>query len=484
MSLASKVAVSTIYQTIGKVAAVGLGLIQVFLLTRFLGESGFGQYSTVNAFFAMVMIFAELGLHITNVTNMSAPDADKTKILSNAMTLRVFTSITAVLLGIIVGLFLLPFEQTVKTGILVSALAFTFLSTNQIFVGVFQKYFASHIIVLGEVLSKVIVIAGILILSKLGFGVVAILASFNIAFGIYLALTMVTAYKYVPFALAFDFPYWKKLLVQSWPIAFSGILNLVYFRADTVILSLFKGSAAAGIYSVPYRVLEVTIAFPALFMGLLLPILSDAAARTDMERFKMVMQKGLEVLLHAAFLVVALGLIFAEPIVLLVAGENFRESIPIFRVLVFAVVILFMGTLFGHAIPALQLQKKMIWGFATAAVVGISSYLILIPKYSYYGAAAGTILTELIASGFAIFLVMRHTKQRIDFIPIIKSALSICAVIGTGIFVSENVNFVPWYIQAVFVSVLYVGLLYTTRAITREELTLIIPKRSASESAE
>src|SRR3989338_5732938 len=236
MATAARIAHSTIYQTAGKIAAVVLGTIQFLLIIHYFGDIGSGIYATVTAFLGIAVVLADLGLHIVNVTNLSKPGADERKILSNAFTLRVVSMMIIFGLAIVAGYFWLPSSPEVRLGIVFAGLSFAFLGVNQIFVGVFQKYLVNHMLVLGEIIAKTIVIAAVIILAKFGYGVLGVLLTLNLAFGIHLTLTMYFAYRLVPFGFAFNAALWQNLLRQSWPLAFSGVLNLIYFKVDTVIL--------------------------------------------------------------------------------------------------------------------------------------------------------------------------------------------------------------------------------------------------------
>ena len=50
MSFKKKVAYNTIAQTVGKILTVFISMIAVMLLTRYLGPTGYGQYSIAIAF--------------------------------------------------------------------------------------------------------------------------------------------------------------------------------------------------------------------------------------------------------------------------------------------------------------------------------------------------------------------------------------------------------------------------------------------------
>ena len=484
MATAARIAHSTIYQTAGKIAAVVLGTIQFLLIIHYFGDIGSGIYATVTAFLGIAVVLADLGLHIVNVTNLSKPGAAERKILSNAFTLREVSMMIIFGLAIVAGYFWLPSSPEVRLGIVFAGLSFAFLGVNQIFVGVFQKYLVNHMLVLGEIIAKTIVIAAVIILAKFGYGVLGVLLTLNLAFGIHLTLTMYFAYRLVPFGFAFNAAVWQNLLHQSWPLAFSGVLNLIYFKVDTVILESMHGAAAAGVYSLPYKILEVLIAFPVLFAGLLLPILS-AAAVTNFDRFKNIIQHGFNVLLYIVCLIIAGTLAFSEPIIRIAAYDRFAEladSVMLLRLVLVAVGFLFIGNLFGHAIPALGLQKKMIWGYAVGAVVGLALYFTLIPKFSYYGAAIGTIITEAVVAFYATRLVFKRTDHKLKLNGLAKAIL---AASMTGLLSYWAADFIPlasWF-GAVMVTlpllataaIFYIIVLYKLGGITRADLKLLIP---------
>ena len=50
MSLAKKVAQNTLVQIIGKIVSTILGIFSLALMTRYLGQAGFGDYTTINTF--------------------------------------------------------------------------------------------------------------------------------------------------------------------------------------------------------------------------------------------------------------------------------------------------------------------------------------------------------------------------------------------------------------------------------------------------
>ena len=276
MSVGRRIFYNTAAQTIGKALAVFIGLLTIKLLTGYLGETGFGQYATVLAFQGLFVVLADLGLYMYVVREISQPDTDHTKILSNALGLRLSVAAVSLLGGaVIAGLF--PYEPAVKQAMFLAILAFLPVSLNQILVGVFQKHLVQHLLTATETIGRALNLALIYLFTlqerPFSFYVAALVcANLAIFFFSYLV-----ARRYERFGFEFDLHFWKKILAVSWPLVFAVVFNLLYFRTDTIILSWFYPENTVGVYSLPYKILEGLLAFPAMFVGLVMPFLSKTA---------------------------------------------------------------------------------------------------------------------------------------------------------------------------------------------------------------
>lgn len=86
-------------------------------------------------------------------------------------------------------------------------------------------------------------------------------------------LHFIYAHRYVRISFIFDASVWKDIIQRSWPLIITIVLNLVYLKADILILSLFKSQADVGLYGAAYRVIDVLVTIPFMIGGTILPIL-------------------------------------------------------------------------------------------------------------------------------------------------------------------------------------------------------------------
>ncbi|MEK7583121.1 MAG: flippase [Patescibacteria group bacterium] len=387
-----------------------LGLIILAILTRQLGPEGFGQYSTIYAYLFFVSIAADMGIGTLLTREISREGADEARITGLLVTLRL------VLIGVTtaVAVALLPlvgYGSVVTMGILIVILATAAQSITQVLMGVFQKHLRLGVVAVGDFITRGIQLGGLLVLLKYGMvALIPVLWINVVAEVIHMVITVVAARHIIPFHLKIDVVYWKGMLRSAFPIAASLVFTLVYFKIDTVMLSVMSSEAEVGMYSVAYKVLEVVIFFPAMYVGLIMPLLSKFAFRSS--EFRPVFFRAARRLGAGATLTVVALVVFANPIIALIGDAAFSAAVPLLRILSISIGIIFFGNLFGSAIIALDLQRKGIWIYGCGAAINVLLNLLFIPQYGATAAAWNTVATELLVTLLMARLIWPAIKDR------------------------------------------------------------------------
>ncbi len=305
MRLATKVAYNTIIQVISKIIATLLGLVAIALITRYLGQFGFGQYTTIITFLSFFGIIADLGLTLVTVQMISRPGVNQDKILSNLFGLRLISAILFLGLAPLVVIFF-PYDPLVKIGVAVTTLSFFFIALNQILVGLFQKHLRLDKVSIAEVAGRVVLVLGVFMVIKINQGLLGIMATMITASAINFLLLYLFSRTYARIKLHFDFKFWRQIITKSWPLALTIIFNLIYLKTDTLLLSIIKRPsdlgimAEVGLYGAAYKVIDVLITFPFMFAGIVLPILTARWAEGNKQKFKSILQKSFNVMVILA----------------------------------------------------------------------------------------------------------------------------------------------------------------------------------------
>ncbi|MBU2575878.1 flippase [Patescibacteria group bacterium] len=461
MSIAKQIAKNTFYLGLGKILSTGLGVLTIALLLRYLSPDDYGRYTTVLAFILLFGTFVDFGLNLTTTQDISLPKTDVARTLSSIFTLRLIVNIVLVLLLPII-LLAFPYEADVKNAILISSVLFFTYSLFQVLASYFQKTLQAGKVAFAELIGRIVLLATTMLAIYFKFSfleiMLTIVASSLAQFWMLLRFTS----QAINLRLTIDTQIWKRIMTKTWPIALSVIFTTIYFKGDAIILSLTRPYADVGIYGAAYKILEVLITLPILFMGLILPYLSHSFASHDTNRFNKTIQKAWDALSLVTIPIVIGTLVLAQPIMMLIAGDKYQNSVVVLRILIIAAGIIFLGSLFTHAIVAVNQQKHMIKYYAFAAVLAVALYIIYIPTYTYYAAAAVTVLAEALIA-IAAFIKVRQTAHLSLSMHIFFKAFILSAVMGTILYVLQDLYIL---ILLALGAIIYLGLILITNTYT------------------
>jgi O-antigen/teichoic acid export membrane protein len=429
MKLSTKIAYNTIIQIISKIISTGVGLLIIAIITRYLGQTGFGEYTAATTYLSFFAIIADLGLTLVTVQLISRPGTNQNEALGNLLGLRLVSALFFLGLAPLFSFFL-PYSGEVKLSIAVASFSFLFIALNQILVGLFQKELRMDKVSIAEIVNRLSLLLGVILVAHLDAGLMGIMVATVISSLISLLLHLYFARSFARLSLRFDPKYWKLITKLSWPLAITIALNLIYLKADTLLLSLIDREssigiiAEVGIYGAAYKVIDVLVTIPFMFSGIILPLLTKKWAENDLDGFRALMQKAFNVMAIFTIPMIFGTQMLAGQIMTIVAGQEFSLSGPILRILIFAAGIIFLGNIFAHAVIAINRQKDIIKAYLFTAVTALIAYFLFIPHFSYFGAAAVTIYSELAIAFASFYLVHKECAFKPKLTVVVKSFLA------------------------------------------------------------
>lgn len=419
---------NTFIQLLGKILSTIAGLIVVAIMTRSLGPSGFGHYTIVIAFLQTFAILTDFGLTMTAGKTLGEKQISSNILLSNLLSFRVITAATTFALAPIVGLFF-PYPVIVKLGIFVTSAAFFLASLTQTFQAVFQANLKSGYLVISDFLGRLVLLSGTILAALMSLGLTAYLIIYVIASALTAASTLLCANKLMPFGWQIDLSVWRYIWKTTWPLALTIALNLIYLKADTLILAATWPAAQVGIYGAAYKVLEVLLAVPAIIGGLVLPLAARYQAQFDKNNLKILFSNSFDTLLGAGLAIITGAILVGVPIMTLLAGKDFTVAGKLLIPLSIATALIFLGNAAGYFIFAFNKQKQIIPLYIIIAIIALILYFALIPRYSYWAAAWSTVVVEgLMATGSLIYLKRNNLTPSVKRWPKILLATALLAI--------------------------------------------------------
>lgn len=468
MALARKIAYNVAASTIAKICSTVLALVNIGFITRYLGIGGFGDYATVLAFLSFFSAILDLGLYSIATREISRQGANERDIMSNVFSLRLLSSLALFVIAPVLFIFL-PYSEDIKRGILIIALSYTFSSSYMVFNGVFQKNLRMDKVTITELLGRIIQVLFIILAVKNDWGFAAIIFSVLLSSIFTFVAIVFLSRKYIKFSLKFDFDYWKKFLKMSMPVGISAFVTFLYFKMDTILLSILKGSEAVGIYNMAYKIIENITFFPGMIVGLILPLLSMYVF-SDKNNFTRIVNETAKVFILIIVPLIIGTLFLAEDIIGIIGGEEFLISANVLRILIVALAFIFFGNLFNSILLSANLQNKLMHILSFCAVFNIGLNFIFIPRYSYNGAAMVSLVTEFLV----VLLTAYYANKYVDFK---FSAKGWGRIFLSGIamflflMIFDNLNFIYAGAGSILAYILF---LWLTRAITVHEIRILL----------
>jgi len=273
------------------------------------------------------------------------------------------------------------------------------------------------------------------------------------------------------------------MLREAAPLAISGVFIALYFRIDSVMLHAMIGERAVGLFGGIYRVFEVLALIAVSFRSVLFPIMARVADGPR-EALAALTRKSLRVHLLFTVVVAVFFTVEARPIVSLVLGPGYEDAAPGLAVLIWALPGSYMADTLIHLLIAKRQQLAASWAVGLVGLFNVALNLVVIPRWSFTGAAAATVVSEVLCF-VLLFASFRRDVPGVSFARVAVAPLAAGAVTGGALLlVTPWLPPGPWGLAiAAFASLAgYAGVLSLLRAIGREDLALLrdllLPRRA------
>ncbi|HEY6927668.1 MAG TPA: flippase [Steroidobacteraceae bacterium] len=475
MSLLRSLAANMAAIVSGKAMTAVAGFLTLMVLTRHLGPEEFGYYRTVLTYCAFAAVLADCGLYMLNLREMSRPGADAGRIAGNALALRLVSTASMLLVAAAIA-WATPYDRTVKWGVLIGAALYTCLQTSDFLISVFQSVLKQGRNAMAEATGALVTLAAVWVLAVgTRAGAIPMLGATLLGAALALGISWRLALRLVPFRPSFDFGLWRQFLLAGLPIAGAQILGMAMLRGDSLLLSFYQPAGDVGLYGVPSKLFELATSIPYLFAGLMMPALT-AGARNSPEEFGESLKNAIDVgAIYGAAVVLALTF-FAPQILTLMAGAAFVPGAPALELIAFAVALAGMTHILRFALIACERQRFVLMSDAVACACAFIAYFALIPRYSFVGAAMGTVVAEVAALICMLCALWRAGRPLPSLRNPLKAFLS-AGVAAGGMFLLTRYSDLPWLVILIPGGGVYLAGLALTRAIPRDLILSVLRRR-------
>jgi O-antigen/teichoic acid export membrane protein len=442
MTTFSLITRNTLYQSLGKAVSIFASLFTTAILTRHLGQSGYGQYTLISAVIIFFSTLTDWGTGFIATRLASQKKFSEPQIYGNLLILRIMASIVGAVVMIVLGIFQivnLPIPLIFLGSLVIFALAVR--NAMQIIFQVHLKLQYGAIVEAASGLGFFLITVWAVTQTALTPATVVFYLLISSALAGIIAIYF--AKKLSPISYNLNHKLISHLLKESAPMGALLVVFSIYNRLDSFILQHYQGDQAVGIYGLAYKVHDNLVMGAAFFMNAMYPLIAKSKIKHQISKTQIKDKKELagnlkletrnlfstsfHFLTIVGLFISVIFFLFAKPVIFILAGPDYLIAVDLLRILMIATFIAYLNHLTGYTLAAIGLQRVSLTIAVTALAINLTLNFIFVPIYSYYASAWITIVTEAIVLIFSLVYLIKiqHLTPRLLALPsTLKNLLS------------------------------------------------------------
>jgi O-antigen/teichoic acid export membrane protein len=386
-----------------------LGAVSIRAMTTRLGATAFGVFVLVQAYVSLVQTFTDLGLSQVLQRDIARGDQDERSLLGHAMGLRATMALAAVPIAVALGLLIYADKSSaVKIGLVLMVFSIPFAVTQEVSAAHFTAKLRNTVLAIGSVFQQVVFVGLVVLLVSIHKSVVYCIGAALVGAVVASIYMNVMAKREVSFSSSFDRRVWNSMLRTSTPIGVAYVVGVLYFKADTVILSFLSTTRQIGYYGAAYSIIAVFLALAGILTRTFLPSMVRAS------------KDAIEQSIHSALAYFSIGgtfsaasiMVCGPTVIRIVAGSHFGAADLPLRYLGLGLIPIFFSTALSSVCIARGFGNKLFTVSVVSLVLNVALNVAAIPKFGIDGAAVATFCTEIVSLTLFMRIVRTETGVR------------------------------------------------------------------------
>lgn len=413
MTVAKTIVKNSVWLILGEILSKAIVFFFTIIVARKLGVVNFGKYSFAMSFVMIFSMVIDFGLSMFLFREASRNKSLISEYVSNILILRLILCI--IFLGATVSIInILNYPMETKKLIYLLSCWIIFLNLSQVFRTSFKAMekmrYEAGINILDNLLRFVFVI----FLFGMGFGIIGVGLSLLTASLLTLCVSIfIFIRQFSKLKFKIDFSIWFTAFKQIVPLALASILITYFGRIDNIILSLFKGDVAVGLYNASLKLVWMLIFIPGFVTQATFPKLSEYAFQNS-EKFNTLLAYLLKLNLILTFPVTLVVSFFSPFIINLVYGGKYILSSQVLRILIWTYPMHAIIGAFVYALNAKNRQKINAFFIGSILLINVVLVIIVVQKFSYMGVAFATLSSLFILTTILFIYVLRHNYLELN----------------------------------------------------------------------
>jgi O-antigen/teichoic acid export membrane protein len=445
-------------------------------MTRVLLPDEYGAIVFAMTVLAYVGITVDFGFDAWGPLEVARGITPIQTIVKTVVSLRLLMLVPA-LIGLGIVTWLMPLPALTKTIILISGATMlpSALDLNWVFLG--SKSMVPAIV--SDCLCQALMAVGVLFFIRQPSDVIyiPILTLITRAIAVsYLLVTYVRTYGMIQ--VGYESSTVKKFVSGSLPLVGSAMVGRIIENFDILLLGLWVGSEATGLYGSSFRIVWMLILITVAYYTALRPTLAQAYVQgfhTIEDLLNRVMRISAAIAVGAA----VGGILIAEPLVQFLYGKAYLAAVPALQILLALFGIHMISRTYRVLLISFNRQANDLRIMSLAAVLNIILNVLVIKQWGMVGAALANVACE------CLILVLDYfsTQKFVGKVPLgrylWKPAISAAFMVP----VIQAAHSLHLFVQIILGGSVYVAMLLLLKAVTMDDAKVIFKKKKKKDKS-
>lgn len=213
----------------------------------------------------------------------------------------------------------------------------------------------------------------------------------------------------------------------------------IQLTLDTAMIGFLSTEYAVGLYSTSVKVNSVCVPVITSLSTVLLPRVSYYVQTGEMDKYRRLLKQAFECIMIFA-LPIACGIFqLSDEIILLFSKADFLPASPCIKLLSVTIIAVPTSMMIANQILVpFGKEKFHLYAIFTGAVVNVIINAILIPRFTYVGAAIGTAIAEILGAVLNLVFAFKYFDFRFAFKDVwhyaVASAIMFVVITPIGFF--------------------------------------------------
>lgn len=207
----------------------------------------------------------------------------------------------------------------------------------------------------------------------------------------------------------------KEILSISYHFILSGMMVAIYGQTDKIMLKLMLSETEVGYYSTASSLSTIWCFILSAIITSLSPTITRLKAEGKEIEYCRKNRQLYGIVFYVSIVASSMITIFASLIVGILYGEAYAGSVVPLRVIVWYVAFSYLGVARDIWLVCENKQRYSKYMYVIAAIANVGMNFLLIPRWGATGAAAATLITQILTS-IVIPLLWKDTRENVKLI--------------------------------------------------------------------